>query len=293
MKAKITSQATREKLKGKYKTIGQIAKDLGGGPEGLKGSQKYFHNALKLFKKNPVVPGTNKVWIRVNHMTEMVDLWHVEEEGETEFETSWTSKQTWSNNADSASSGEAAPNSGTAGQISPTEGAAAAAVSTTKGTNKAANAKKRAKEAPSVGASKDNKIKYLPGETAVDTTKELNAAIKKGKQMKIRMGTCLAAQSDLLMEVNSDPAWTWAASLVDKVRQAKIRLDSVRQKNTFFKTFCLDANWDDTVKKTMAAEAIIAELSHLSVIEQAMNELENEVSKIKEMGNIFQTRTAA
>ena len=79
-------------LKGTYVTFGTLVQKLGGDKAAIVGAQTYLVNALKLAQKQNYVPGfEGKQWVRVNQMTGMAEMWHVDETASNAFTEALTS----------------------------------------------------------------------------------------------------------------------------------------------------------------------------------------------------------
>ena len=102
--------------------------------------------------------------------------------------------------------------------------------------------------------------------------KEIQAWLRKAKSVKQKMSEAISSASDLSVAINTDPEWGWASSeqVSGPLRQARTVLDSSKSKNSFWKSWLLDANFSSTCGKSHTVLAIKVEFKHLDTIESAI-----------------------
>jgi len=238
-------------------------------------------------------------------MSDMVEIWHVKEGASLSQTTSYSRKEKYSDGdaplkVNSAPDTEVDMDAGT-DKTDKREGADDAAADkgntkggVAKGTGKSRGIKRIPGQPPSPApkAKKTINADEVAGDQSLDEAQELTAQLKKAKQLKTRVMSVIASTSDVLQAVSTDPEWGWATEFVKGVRSAKSRIDGLKTKTAFWKTWMMSDQWEKEVQKTSKPQVILHELEQLKSFEDAVSDLEIEVSTLKQMGTINASRNA-
>ena len=229
---------------------------------------------MRLVKLGTGVPGfKGKTWLRVNTMTNMAELWHVEESAENSFHDICKKVQ-------SSTPPVAQPSDTRVPPFTPHRHQAEA------------GGPKRAKGAngdpvtptPNKKPKKDKKDD--DHQQTADETKEVTGLINKAKALKPRVDKVMAAHAELMTAIHSDAKWAWANNnevLLGPIRDAKAKLDSNKGRNQFWKDWTMVPNWEKTCRKNYPVKTLKDELKFTSTLDNNASELEIAMNVVHRM----------
>ena len=114
----------------------------------------------------------------------------------------------------------------------------------------------------------------------------MNGAIKKAKALKLAINKVVSDVAEITSCLQQDATWKPFVGMADDLRNAKARLDQVKNKNAFWKSLILCDTWEVDAKKTTKPAIIINELKHSDVVQTAVTALAEEIATLKGMHDI-------